>query len=111
MNNINTLSTKISLLPQEIKNKIYTEYFEPEIFYDKYIFVLYSEASQSLEYTQLRQLLPILLSKKLVIKLLCSNCEIFRDVYTSHKLNKKKCFRKFKNGNSFALEILYCLYH
>lgn len=107
----NDLTRQISLLPQEIKNKMYKEYFEPELFYDKYTFILYSEPSMELDQSMLRELLPHIFSKKRVIKMLCKRCEIFRDVYNSHKLNKKKGFVKLKNGNSFALEILFYLYH
>jgi len=105
------LTQAISLLPQEIKDKIYKEYFEPELFYDKYMFILYSEPSMALDQSQLRELLPNILSNKLVIKMLCNRCETFRDVYKSHKLKNKKGFSTFKNGNSFALEILFYLYH
>lgn len=104
----------ISCLPKEIKNKIYKEYFEPELIYNKYTFVLHRELGKALDPSlgllMLRELLPNILSNKLVIKMLCNRCKIFRDVYNSHKLNNNKKFVKLKNGNSFALEILCYLY-
>ena len=108
---LETLERRIVSLPQEIKNKIYKDYLEPVILYDKYIFILYSEPSMVLNNISLREYLPTILSKPISLRYILSKCEIIRRVYQSHKINKKKAFKLMNNGESFSTEILFFYFH
>ena len=108
---VSSLEKHISALPEEIKRKIYKEYFEPTILYDKYIFILYSEPSTCLQTAELKNFLPTILAKKDTLHYILFQCDVFRETYNNHKINKKKTFRLMSNGESFSAEILICLFH
>ena len=108
--NINIISL-IKRLPDNIKYKIYKEYFEPEVYYILYKRVVEKKLSQSLHIDFLLPLIPILLSKKTVIEYICSKCKYFKIVYDIHKIQNKNNYAKLLKGESFALSILMYLYH
>ena len=101
----------IKKLPEELKIKIYKEYFEVE-YYNKIILqALDTNNSISLQINDIRPLIPIILSKKNLITYLNINNSIFKELYNSHKFNNKKNFVLCKKGDSFALSWLFYLYH
>ena len=108
--NINIISL-IKRLPDNIKYKIYKEYFEPEVYFILYKRVVEKKISQSLHTDFLLPLIPILLSKKTVIEYICSKCKYFKIVYNIHKIKNNTNFVKLSKGESFALSILLYLYH
>ena len=82
----------IKNLPDDIIDKIYKEYVEPEYYYGLYKEIINSRESQNLNSQLLRPYIPILLSKPLVIKYLCEKCYGFRNTYKEHKRYERKSY-------------------
>jgi hypothetical protein len=101
----------IDKLPKEIIEKIYKDYLESEIWYDKYICIIKDEISISLNNTLLLPIIPIILSKPIVSKFIEKKCYGFNNSYKSHKIEKRKVFKLMNNGHSFTSTILFYLYH
>ena len=107
----NKLYYYISKLPDEIKRYIYKEYFESDIYYELYLQILNHELSKKLNKIILRPFVPIILSKKNVLKYICKKCYIFRNYYEQHKIYNKKVFRLMTKGDSITTCILFTFYH
>jgi hypothetical protein len=108
---IKNIKELINAIPDDIKMKIYKEYLEPEIYYNLYENAIKTISSKTLNIIVLRPHIPILLSKPLVTKYICKKCNTFRTVYSTHKIENKKNFKKNNKGDSFALSILFNFYH
>jgi hypothetical protein len=93
-------------LPDEIKLKIYKEYFEPKILYDKYLKELKQDGFLKLSFV-IREILV----KPLVISYLCKVCRGFQYSYKSHKIDKKKSHLLLNNLESFTVNILIFTFH
>jgi hypothetical protein len=107
----NNIINLIKSLPVEIKNKIYKEYFEPEVYFMQYKRVIESKESQSLGFERLLTTLPIILSKKNVISYISKKCKYFASCYQEHKIHNNKTFILMSNGESLAASILMYMYH
>jgi hypothetical protein len=108
---VQNVTNLINALPNELKMKIYKEYLEPEIYYFMYQDAIKSIESTKLNMVNLRPIIPILLSKPLVRQFICKKCNTFRSVFNKHKIEKDKLFTKLIKGDSFALSILFSIYH
>lgn len=106
-----TIELLISLLPDELKFKIYKDHFEPKYYYEIYISLINSQKSSALEYNLLSHCIPLFLSKQNVINYLYQKSEPFQKSYYQHKIIHQKNFKKMKKGDSFALSILMQIYH
>jgi hypothetical protein len=84
----------INKLPDEIKRKIYKEYFESSIYYQLYLKIVNHELSKKLNGIILRSYIPIILSKKDVLKYICNKCCVFQNSYNQHKIYNEKVFKK-----------------
>ena len=73
----NKLYNYIIKLPDEIKRYIYKEYFESKIYYELYLEMINDDLSKRLNGIILRPFIPIILSKKNVLKYICNKCDIF----------------------------------
>ena len=110
--NTNILDTiLLNKLPEEVVNKIYKEYLEPEAYYIIYKKIIESPNSMSLDGKELVNFLPTLLAKQLVCKYVMDKCVTFNSSYKLHKIKNKKTFVLMKKGESFAAHILFALYH
>jgi hypothetical protein len=108
---IQNIKHLIFALPDDLKMKIYKEYLEPEIYYSIYQNVITKIESKKLNIRFLRPIIPIILSKPLVKQYLCKMCSTFRTTYSIHKTEKTKIFNQVNKGDSFALSILFNIYH
>jgi hypothetical protein len=102
----------ISRLPDDIVHKIYKEYVEAEYYYILYKQIIKHHRSNNLDNELLTPMIPVLLSKQNVVDYLYKKCFGFRNTYREH--NRKLGKKVFKNLNfdaSFALSILFNLYH
>ena len=100
-------------LPIEIIRKIYKEHFECEWICEEFMHCIKSRESQRLNGQPLWRLLPRLFATPLALRLVCSRNETVKNVYEYCKSNNppKKNFVNLKKGESFALTILFTLYH
>lgn len=101
----------ISLLPHELKLKIYKEYLEPHVYYSLYMRALNNKQSKFLNPVFIKPLIPVILAKKHVSNYLYNKCDAFRNSYQYHKIQKYKSFRYMNKGDSFTANILFYLYH
>ena len=91
--------------------KIYKEYLEAEIYYSIYQTAINTIESKKLNICDLRPILPGLLSKSHVTQFIFKKCDTFKTAYTIHKIEKTKIFTLINKGDSFALSILFYIYH
>lgn len=80
--------TIIERLPQDIKTKIYKEYFEAKIIYDELKKMIKSNVSQVLYNVNIALILPKVLSNDLVVRYLLEREKEFKAVYTNEIINK-----------------------
>jgi hypothetical protein len=106
-----TIENLIIQLPVDLQAKIYKEYLLPEILYKLYLEKIKTLNSVYLHTNDLLPILPLLLGNDLAIDYLLTKCEGFRYSYREHKLLIHKVFKKLNNGESFALAVLWYLYH
>jgi hypothetical protein len=112
LNSNSDIDSIICRLPQELKNKIYREYFEPEYYFEIYNRIIVECVFDS--YTgmeNIRRLLPSILVKPITITYISLKSEAFDDCYKKHKLLNKKLFKHKKMGISFATSIILYIYH
>lgn len=105
-----SLEKLISKLPDDLIRYIYKEFIETELYYIQFIKALETIESRRLNIIKIKFLIPIILSKPQIVKYFSNKILYFKDVYKSHKIDKKK-FLQLNNGDSFALSILMYLYH
>jgi hypothetical protein len=101
----------IKKLPDSISLKIYKEFLEPEIYYLIYNEMINNYESKKLNIILVKPYVTIFLSKPLVLNYLLHKCNAFKNSYNDHKVKKIKNFKNLNNGDSFALSILFYLYH
>jgi len=98
-------------LPEFIVIQIYKNYLEAEVYYSIYRDIIESVNSHRLDSTQLKPLIPIILSKPIVCKYINNKCIGFKESFKDHKIKNNKSIKLMKKGESFSLYILMCLYH
>lgn len=112
---LNKLDKNIYEIPQDVKTKIYKEYFEPQIIAenlcDKLLIELNSVESRNLVIRGILPLLEELLQNKLAINILIKNNNIFEMLYNDLCIQNKKNFINLSLMHDFALSWLMTLYH
>jgi hypothetical protein len=113
-NNENKIKYFINKLPQDIVNKIYMEYINPELVCTELNLILNS--TDSIEFRGCEQLTEFLkkrvLNNKIVVKYLNKNNQIFQKIYKDHIIDGNKTFVKIPDLEySLALSWLMYLYH
>jgi hypothetical protein len=101
----------INKLPNDLVNKIYKEYLEPEVYYVLYKNIIETPSAMRLNGTELTRFIPIILSKQNACSYIMTKCRIFHGSYKEHKIKQNKRFVLMKKGESFAAYILLSLYH
>ena len=123
---LNSLDKDIYLLPDDLKNKIYSDYFKDKLLAQELcnnlLVQLESYDSIKLNYEKLSPFLEKVLKNELAVKNLYENYEyldiiynrrinIFKNLYDTIMIDKKKNFEKLNTVNDFALSWLHRLYH
>ena len=119
-NNINLDITifKFKKLPDEILFYIYKEFLEIDILYNDFIKDLKSKESCQLNIIKINKWIPLILGKKKFLKYVCENLKnehkemFFIKLYHDLRLKNTKPFINIQTkGESFALSLLFSLYH
>ena len=97
----------IERLPQDIKTKIYKEYFEAKIIYDELKRLIRSDTSRVLYNVNIAQVLPKVLSNDLVVRYLLEREKEFKAVYTNEIINKPNDNIDYYNFASLWLFSIY----
>lgn len=123
---LNNIDNNLFLLPDDLKKKIYIEYFEPIIeaqkLCNKLISLLHAKSSRQLDKDPIVPILTLILDNKWAIEYLNENYffvdeynnkkqNIFKILYNQIIINKKKNFIYFDIVTDFALSWLHYLYH
>lgn len=104
-------------LPDDILHYIYKEFIEIELMYIEFVKDLNKRESLKLCIIFIRPWIPIILGKPKFLNYLKLNIKsddgsyIFNSVIKSRINNRKQFFNAKNKGDSFALEILFNLYH
>jgi len=101
----------INSLPDDVIRHIYEEYFVGIDTCDKYLELLKSTESQSLNYKPLMDLTRRLLEYPFAIEYLCGKHMFFKKMYIKHYIQNNKSFVQMNMLESFILSILMHLYH
>lgn len=123
-NLLNEMDKKFTLLPDDLKRKIYMDYFKAGIdiqdLCNNLIEILQSSSCQRLEIELVVPILTKILDDKLAIEYLYNNyCytekhyskNIFKLLYDQLVINKKKNFVNLSLVDDFALSWLFYMYH
>lgn len=109
------MEKSISLLPDEIKLKIYNDYFHPKHKFKEIINVLKTSECQHLYYKILMPHIKYMfLNDKILLHYMIKHGDNynFNIVYENNVIKKKKMYTLFDDKfNSFALEWLMYVYH
>ena len=112
---LNKLDKNIYEIPQDVKTKIYKEYFESQLIAenlcDKLVVELDSVDSHNLRIRGILPLLEEVLQNKLAINILTKNNKIFKMLYNDLCIENKKNFINLSLSHDFALSWLSHLYH
>ena len=112
---LNKLDKNIYEIPQDVKTKIYKEYFESQLIAenlcDKLVVELDSVDSHKLRIKGILPLLEEVLQNKLAINILTKNNKIFKMLYNDLCIENKKNFINLSLSHDFALSWLSHLYH
>ena len=101
----------INSLPDDVMRHIYEEYFVGIDTCNKYLELLKSENSRSLEYKPLIEITRRLLQHPCAVEYLCGKHKIFKKMYFEHYIKNNKSFLLMDMLESFVLSILMHLYH
>ncbi len=101
----------INSLPDDVMRHIYEEYFVGIDACNKFLELLKSESSCSLEYKPLIDLARRLLQYPCAVEYLCGKHTIFKKMYIEHYIKNNKSFLLMDTLESFVLSILMHLYH
>jgi len=106
-----TLEERIDNLPEDLKKKIYIDYFGSIYIFNKFINErLKMIESVKLNYCKIINIIPFIINNKTIVEYLLENNNEFRLTYNDH-INGKKNFKLMDWNNSIALSWLYYLYH
>jgi hypothetical protein len=109
--NILTLEERINNLPEDLKKKIYTDYFGLIYIFNKFINErLNMIESVRLSYCKIINIIPFIINNETITNYLLENNNEFKLTYNDH-MNGKKKFKLMSWSSSFALSWLYYLYH
>lgn len=111
MENHFSLEERINNLPEDLKKKIYIDYFGSIYIFNKFInerLKIYE--SVRLNYCKIINIIPFIINNHTIIQYLLVNNSEFRNTYNDH-IDGKKNFKLMDRTNSFALSWLYYLYH
>ena len=101
----------INSLPDDVMRHIYEEYFVGIDTCNKFLELLKSENSSSLEYKPLIKIAGRLIQSPCAVEYLCGKHKIFKKVYIEHYIKNNKSFLLMNMLESFVLSILMHLYH
>ena len=101
----------INSLPDDVMRHMYDEYFIGIDTCDKFLELLKSENSQSLDYKPLLETARRLIQYPCAVEYLCGKHKIFKQMYIEHYIKNKKTFVLMDILDSFILSILTQLYH
>ena len=101
----------INSLPDDVMRHIYEEYFVGIDTCNKYLELLKSDESHSLNYIPLVEPTRRLLEHPCAIEYLCSKHTIFKRMYIEHYIKNNKWFLLMDMLHSFIVSILMHLYH
>jgi hypothetical protein len=124
-NILNNFDNNFTILPDDLKRKIYDDYFKEELIAEKLcndvLIELNTKNSYCLCKVDLEPLIKKVLENKIAIKNLCEISDVFKDLYTKIIINKSKNFINLYNdsdinkatygASDLALSWLYMLYH
>lgn len=111
MGNHFSLEERINNLPEDLKKKIYIDYFGSIYIFNKFINErLKMYESIRLDYCKIINIIPFIINNQTIIKYLLLNNSEFRLIYNDH-IDDKKNFKLMDRTNSLALSWLYYLYH
>ena len=101
----------INSLPDDVMRHMYEEYFIGIDTCDKFLELLKSENSQSLDYKPLLETARRLIQYPCAVEYLCGKHKIFKQMYIEHYIKNKKTLVLMDILDSFILSILMQLYH
>jgi hypothetical protein len=101
----------INSLPDNVTRRMYEEYFIGIDTCNKFLELLKSENSQSLDYKPLLEIARRLIQYPCAVEYLCGKHKIFKQMYIEHYIKNKKTFVLMEMLDSFILSILMQLYH
>jgi hypothetical protein len=105
------LEDRINNLPNDLKRKIYYDYFDSiYVYHSKVIEELNTNDCQRLSTIRLKCMIPIILNNNSLTNYFILNNYVFKKLYYEH-LDNKKTFKLMNKIDSFALAWLYYLYH
>ena len=110
-NELRKLANLINSLPDDVMRHIYEEYFVGIDTCNKYLELLKSKESQSLQYEHLTEATQMLLKHPCAVEYLCKKHSIFKKMYTEHYIQNNKMFLQMDMLRSFIVSILMHLYH
>jgi hypothetical protein len=106
-----SLEERINNLPEDLKKKIYIDYFGSIYIFNKFINErLKMYESVRLDHCKIINIIPFIINNQTITEYLLKNNNEFRLIYDDHK-NGKKNFKLMDWTNSFAISWLYYLYH
>ena len=106
MTSISNIENVIALLPQDIKTKIFKEYFEIKVLYEELIILVRSEECCSLYHENLAKLLPCVFCNELLMKYI-----IEREIEFSQVLkNNSQLVPKINEYDKEYYENIACLW-
>ena len=101
----------INSLPDDVMRHIYEEYFVGIDTCNKFLELLKSENSSSLEYNPLIKIAGRLLQSPCAVEYLSKHCRVFKNMYKAHYIDNNKYFEQCNVLHSFVLSMLFYLYH
>ena len=110
-NELRNLANLINSLPDDVMRHIYEEYFVGIDTCNKFLELLKSKESQSLQYEHLTEATQMLLKHPCAVEYLCKKHSIFKKMYTEHYIQNNKMFLQMDMLRSFIVSILMHLYH
>jgi hypothetical protein len=104
------LKKNIKNLPDELKRYIF-DFLKYELWLNEFIDTINSVNCKSLEYNILRPFIPRSLAIPAFTNLCIQKIKYFQGTWEFCKRGKNKNFKKYTNGNDFAMTLLMCYYH
>jgi hypothetical protein len=112
---LNKFDKNLYEIPDDVKRKIYTDYFQPQIESEELCKELLINLKTHKSYILcIEDIIPYIkkiLKNELAIKYLIKNNKIFEDLYTDIVIHNKKNFIHLGKEEDLALSWLFMLYH